>query len=123
MANAPGGNNAGGNNQFQGFGIEAPYGQGAKNTELLREAPMSGAPVAGRAIGTPERQRSQRRRAARGAARPSAPPQPTTTVLPQLPIPYEKQIALMWQQAAAIPGASDLVKQIADSAQEQAARI
>ncbi len=28
-------NNPGGNNQFQGFGIEAPYGQGAKNTELL----------------------------------------------------------------------------------------
>lgn len=122
MANAPQGNNPGGNNQFQGFGLEAPYGQGTKNTELLREAPMSGSPVAGRAIGTPERQRSQRRRAARGT-RPGSPPQPTTTVLPQLPIPYEKQIALMWQQAAAIPGASDLVKQVAQNAQEQASQV
>ena len=83
---------------------------------------MSGSPVAGRAIGTPERQRSQRRRAAQGRGS-SAPAQPTTTVLPQLPIPYEKQIALMWQQAAAIPGASDLVRQVAESAQEQAKSI
>jgi len=123
MANAPQGNNPGGNNQFGGFGLEAPYGQQEKNTELLRAAPMSGAPVAGRAIGTPERQRSQRRRAARGNTRPSAPAQPTTTVLPQLPIPYEKQIAMMWQQVAAIPGASDLVKEIADNAARAAQSI
>jgi hypothetical protein len=122
MANAPQGNNPGGNNQFQGFGKEAPYGQGEKNTELLRAAPMSGAPVAGRALGTPERQRSARRRAASGSSR-SAPQGPKTTVLPALPIPYEKQIALMWRQAAAIPGASDLVKEISDNAQKQAAGI
>lgn len=121
MANAPQGNNPGGNNQFQGFGLEAPYGQASKNTELLRSAPMSGAPVAGRALGTPERQRSARRRAAAGSRRSGS--QPTTTVLPTLPIPYEKQIALMWQQAAAIPGASDLVKEIASNAQEQAQAV
>ena len=108
-------NNPGGNNQFfQGFGAESPYGDQKRQFELTREAPLSGAPVSGRAIGTPERQRSQRRRAASGGG--SKQQGPTTTVLPQLPIAYEQQQAMIWQQAAAIPGASDLIHQIADSA-------
>jgi len=116
MADTP---NPGGHNQFQGFGTVAPYGDQARQFELTREAPMSGAPVAGRAIGTPERQRSARRRAAAGGGGSGA-GQPTTTVLPQLPLPYEKQIAMIWQQVASIPGASDLVQQIASDAQQRA---
>lgn len=116
------GNNPGGNNQFQGFGLEAPYGDQSRQFELTREAPMSGAPVAGRAIGTPERQRSARRRAAAGGGGRSQ-QGPSTTVLPQLPIPYEKQVAMIWQQVAAIPGASDTVKEIAQNARQQAEGI
>jgi len=111
--------NPGGNNQFQGFGVEAPYGDQKKNFELLKSAPISGAPVSGSAIGTPERQRSQRRRAAQGGGRQKQ-GQPTTTVVPSLPIPYEKQIAMIWQQIAATPGASDLVKTIAADAAQRA---
>ena len=113
--------NPGGTNQFQGFGLEAPYGDQKKDFELLRSAPLSGAPVSGRALGTPERQRSARRRGSSGSSQ--APQAPTTTVLPQLPIPYEKQIAMIWQQVAAIPGASDIVKQIAQDAQVQAQAV
>lgn len=112
--------NPSGNNQFQGFGIEAPYGDTKKNYELLKSAPLSGAPVSGAAIGTPERQRSARRRAQSGGPARKQGHQPTTTVVPQLPIPYEKQIAMIWQQIAAIPGASDLVKEVADNAAQQA---
>ena len=111
--------NPGGVNQFQGFGLEAPYGDQKKNTELLRAAPISGAPISGRALGAPERQRSQRRRGQSGGRQAAG--QPTTTVVPQLPLPYEKQIAMIWQQVAAIPGASDTVKQIAQDAQAAAA--
>ena len=111
----------GSNQHFQGFGSVTPYGDEKRQFELTREAPLSGAPVAGRAIGAPERQRSARRRAASGKA--GGAPTPTTTVLPQLPIPYPKQIAMIWQQVAAIPGASDTVKQIAQDAQEAAAAI
>ena len=113
--------NPNGNNQhFQGFGPESPQGDQKRQFELTRSAPMSGAPVAGRAIGTPERQRSARRRGSSGGQQSQA---PTTTVLPQLPIPYEKQIAMIWQQVAAIPGASDTVKQIAQDASEAAAAV
>jgi hypothetical protein len=110
-------NNDGGHNQFQGFGTEAPYGDVKRQFELTREAPLSGAPIAGRAIGAPERQRSARRRAAQGGG--GAAPQATTTVVPQLPIPYPHQVAMIWQRVAAIPGASDRVKQIAETAAEQ----
>ena len=116
--------NESGVNQFQGFGLEAPYGDQKKDFELLRSAPLSGAPVSGRALGTPERQRSARRRAAAGRPQAAQAAQaPTTTVLPQLPIPYPKQVALIWQQVAAIPGASDTVKQIAQDAQAAASAV
>lgn len=114
----------GSNQHFQGFGDVTPYGDGKRQFELTREAPLSGAPVSGRAIGSPERQRSARRRAAAGGGASRGQSQgPTTTVLPQLPIPYEKQIAMIWQQVAAIPGASDTVKQIAQDAQAAAAAV
>lgn len=105
--------NPDGKNQFAGFGIDAPYGDVAKQTELLREAPISGAPISGRALGTPDRIRQQRQRgrSTKGGSKGTvqAPPGP-------LPIPYEQQMAMIWQQIAAHPGASDLVKQIADRA-------
>lgn len=112
--------NEGGNNQFQGFGIDPPYGDQSKNFELLKEAPISGAPISGRALGTPERQRSQRRRGAPGRGNQGGGQQPTTTSVPQLPLEYPKQIAMIWQQIASIPGASDLVQHIADQAQQEA---
>ena len=113
----------GSNQHFQGFGDVTPYGDEKRQFELTREAPMSGAPTAGRALGTPERQRSARRRQAQGGGRQPAGAGPTTTILPQLPIPYEKQIALIWTQIANIPGASDTVKQIATDANQQAQAI
>ncbi len=113
----------GSNQHFQGFGEVTPYGDGKRQFELTKSAPMSGAPVAGRALGTPERQRSARRRQAQGGGRQPAGAGPITTVLPQLPIPYEKQIAMIWQQVAAIPGASDTVKQIAQDASAAAAAV
>jgi hypothetical protein len=111
--------NEGGNNQFQGFGVDPPYGDQARQFELTREAPMSGAPIAGRALGTPERQRSARRRAAKGASGAQA-RGPNVTSVPQLPIAYDQQLAMIWQQIASIPGASDLVSATADEANQQA---
>lgn len=105
-------NNPDGINQFAGFGIEAPYGDIKKQTELTRDAPLSGAPVSGHALGTPDRIRQQR---ARGSAQ-KASGAPTAPSGPQLPIRYEQQISMVWQQIAATPGASDLVKQIAADA-------
>lgn len=115
--------NEGGANQFQGFGGgESLYGDIGKQMELTREAPMSGAPVAGRAVGAPERQRSARRRAAAGrsAARPAQPSPTGQQQVPTLPIPYEQQIAMIWQQLASRPGASSLIQDIARKAVEQA---
>lgn len=102
--------NEGGINQFQGFGIDPPYGDVKKQMELTKEAPISGAPISGHALGTPDRIRQQRQG---GPQRRGTAPMGGPT-LPQLPIPYEQQIAMIWQQAASAPGASELVKHYAE---------
>lgn len=103
--------NPDGVNQFGGFGVEPPYGDVSRQKSLLREAPISGAPISGHALGTPDRIRQRR------GNKPSSSRSPgTPAALPQLPIPYEQQIALVWQQIAAHPGASDLVRQVAQEA-------
>ena len=114
--------NEGGANQFGGYQIQPGYGDVKKQTELIREAPMSGAPTSGRALGAA---RSDQKRAVRGTtqaapAPPGAPapaPTPPTQISPQ-------QFALQaWQQIAAIPGASPLIQQYAARAQQAAANV
>ncbi len=107
-------NNPGGANQFGNYTLQPAYGDVKRQTELIREAPMSGAPVAGRALASP-------RSAQRATQRPSAavaPDAPQQQAAPPLePVTYQAQLAATWQQIAATPGASPLVLQIAQAAQ------
>lgn len=106
------------------FTEEPPYGAIAKQRSLARSAPMAGAPTS--ALETPRR---FKRRAVRGQqpAAPQAAPPPGAGLAapapPPLPeVPYPQQVAKVWADMAAIPGASDLVLAYAERAQEDADR-
>jgi hypothetical protein len=108
-----GNNNPAGRNQFDRFTPELPYGDLKRSTELMREAPISGAPVAGRALNLPERAHD-------AAARPQA-PRASTSAAPAGLSPYAPAgaptPAQVWAMIASVPGASPLVQQLAAQAQ------
>ena len=84
---------------------EPPYGAVKKQADLARSAPMSGVP----ALTAPDRAKA---RAVRPPKPRSQPATPTGS-----PPPYEAELAGIWAQIAAQPGASDLVLKIAMRAQ------
>ena len=98
--------NPGGGNQFGNYTLQPQYGDVKKQTQLTREAPISGSPFAAQALNAPRRQQKQAT-APRQSAPPEAPP-----VLAS-PTPG------LWQQIAATPGASPLVISYASRAAAQ----
>ncbi len=104
--------NPAGSNQSP-FWLQKQYGDVKRETTLLKEAPISGSPLAAQALNAP-------RRAGQGAKR-SRPtqvqPQPQAPV--QTPTP-QASIAAVWGQIAALPGISDLVRSYAAQASMQA---
>lgn len=116
-------NNPGGSNQMGSFQIQPAYGEVKRETELTREAPMSGAAVATDAVQAPRRAglRAKMGRPAPGGvvARPGGDAPPPGASSPQTatpPISPEAQAAQVWQAIAQTPGASPLVQQYAAQA-------
>lgn len=109
--------NPGGGNQFGNFTLQPAYGDVKKQTELTREAPVSGAPVAGRALNAPRR---GERQAMRGPSQQQPQPGVQQQAPPTPEIAPQAWQAQSWQQIAAIPGASPLVQQYAQRAQQSA---
>jgi hypothetical protein len=99
--------NPNGANQFDKFATEKPYGEVKRMNELSRSAPMSGAPVATPAVNAPQRAQHK-------ATTPKA-PKPAKGG----PLEYGLELATTWAEIAALPGASDLVRQIAERAAAQ----
>ena len=91
--------NPGGGNQFGNYTLQPQYGDVKKQTQLTREAPISGSPFAQQALGAPRR--AQKRAA--GVGSPTPGPAPEVLAAPVTPT------AGLWQQIAAAPGASPLV--------------
>lgn len=93
-------------------GQETPdnaYGAIKKATEQVRAAPLAGSASA---INTP-------RRAQRASQRPTATAQPQplpSHPVDSQPIAYQPQIAQVWAQLAAVPGASPLIQEMAAQA-------
>jgi len=97
--------NPGGGNQFGNYTLQPPYGDVKRQTELLREAPISGAPLPGRALNAPRRAQKQATRQAKPAPPPEPPQaQPTAPMVGQPPINL--------REIASIPGASPLVQSL-----------
>ena len=94
--------NPGGGNQFGNYTLQPQYGDVKKQTQLTREAPISGSPFAAQALNAPRR---QQKAATRGRS-----------VVPSAPLPpVENPIGPppdLYQQIASIPGASPLVQHI-----------
>lgn len=110
-------NNPEGVNSWTGFGDEEPYGQATRNAALARSAPMAGAAVASGPIAAPQRSgRQAHQQRAPEQAVSAAAPAPTAPV----ELPYDVRLAQWWKSIAAIPGASDLVKQYAVLAEQKA---
>ena len=94
--------NPGGSNQFGNYTIQPAYGDVKRQTQLTREAPISGAPYAAQALNTP-------RRSQRGAGRTQTPVQAEPAMPPeQAQIPVQQ----VYQAIADLPGASDTVRAI-----------
>lgn len=90
-------------------GTEGPgnaYGAIKRATEQVRSAPLAGSASA---INTP-------RRAQRAAQKP-APQAPPPHPVDSQPMAYQPQLAQVWAELAAVPGASPLVQQMAEQAQ------
>lgn len=98
-----------GQNQ-QPYTLQPQYGQIKKQTQLLKEAPISGSPIAAQALNAPRRASQGAKRSRRAAAQ-APPPLP-----PQTPTAQASN-AQLWQQIARIPGTSPLVQQYAQEAQ------
>jgi hypothetical protein len=103
--------NEGGANQFGNFTMQPAYGDVKKQTQLNREAPISGSPLAAQAINAP-------RRAQKSATRPGQ--QPTggggsgpPTVAPPPDAQNSQITAQAWQEIAQIPGANQTVQEMA----------
>jgi hypothetical protein len=90
------------------FQPQPKYGEVKKQETLTKSAPMSGAPVP--AVTAPQKAQS---RAVQGRVSPPKAPKASGGT----PLPYEEELVLTWQEIAAQPGASELVKSIARRAQ------
>ena len=113
--------NPNGTNQFDRFAKTAKHGDAQKLAQSQKAAPMSGAPVS--ALTAPIRAK----RHATGQDRPRGASQPAGRTAPQPDPPpvgerptrdqeYAVFLADAWGKAAALPGASSLVKQYAEEA-------
>lgn len=105
-------NNPGGTNQIGPASTNPAYGDIKRQTELTREAPISGAALSGRALNTPRRGAQQ---AKRGGTRPApiaAPPQAATP-------PAQPNPSAYFHAISQIPGASPLVQSMFGGSQTQ----
>lgn len=113
--------NPGGVNQLGG---SHAYGDVKAQTELTREAPISGAPMSGRALNTPRRSSKQaQRRPVSAATVPAAAAPADPQPIPSAPAGQpndDVKVALIWKAAAESPGASPLVKAYAQQAMREA---
>ena len=101
--------NPSGVNQAPTWAQRPPYGDAKRQMELAQQAALAGTPAANAALNAPRRaQRSTQRPSPQAA--PPAPPAPAPQISPQV------VLAQQWQQIAAIPGASDLVRYYAAKA-------
>ena len=105
-------NNPEGHNSFNQFAPEQPYGMKTAEQQMERAAPLPANP----ALNAPRRgaKRVVKGRATQ-AQQPEpmvAPPHMDPTQLPTYPV----QLAQVWQQLAATPGASPLVQEYAAQA-------
>jgi hypothetical protein len=109
-------NNPEGVNGFQGFAPEPAYGMKTAEARLEQAAPLPANP----AINAPRRGQKQVVKGRKPAAPDQQAAQPVVAVPPldptQVPSP-QAQVAALWAQIAATPGASPLVQQIAAQAQ------
>ncbi len=96
-------NNPGGSNAFGNYTLQKPYGDVKKQTQLTREAPISGSPFS--ALEAP-------RRAGRAARQPRAQAAPEQGA-PQMPMP-EPQIdpSAIYRQIAQIPEVTPMWRQL-----------
>lgn|SRR5690348_8061650 len=93
------------------FAPEAQYGQVEQQAELLREAPISGAPTVPAAPTAAPRSGSSRGREA-------SPTPPISNA--EVGAAYYSMLAETWRQLASLPGASPVVKAYAKRAQQMA---
>ena len=98
--------NPGGDNQFGNYTLQPGYGDVKRQTELLREAPISGSPLAAQALQAPRR--AQKAASRRPGTNVGSPP----LVAPQAPPEASGPSPDVYHQIAAIPGASPLVQLI-----------
>lgn len=98
--------NPAGTNQNH-FTLQPKYGDVKKQTQLTREAPISGSPIAAQALNTPRRSQRQAASGKRAGGQAQAPP-------PASPPP--PSLAATWQAIAQIPGITPLAAQYAQSA-------
>lgn len=99
--------NKGGANQFGGFELQQPYGDVKRQTQLTKEAPISGAPLDAMALNAPRRAGQQATR----PARPQAPQGAQPTAQP-MAAPTQPNPASLFHEIAQIPGASNLVRNL-----------
>ena len=88
--------NPGGGNQFGNFELQPKYGDVKKQSQLLKAAPISGAPTA---INAPRRDQKAAQRRPQPQAAEQAPP-------PMQPPPPAPQV--LYQQIAQIPGVTPM---------------
>lgn len=100
--------NPNGKNSFDKFATEKPYGEVKRMKALQGSSPMVGAPTP--ALTTPERSQERAVQGRRSTPKPQKAPSGGVP-------PYQEEIALTWLEIASQPGASDLVKRIAQRAQ------
>lgn len=103
--------NPSGVNGFTPPGVEVPYGDAQQNAAVQKSAPLAGQAETAHATNAPRR---SQRQAVRGA-------EPEHVAAPEMPgapaqIAPQAEVAMFWQQIALEPGASPLVKQIAQEA-------
>lgn len=102
--------NPGGANQLGSYELQPKYGDVKRLTQLQRQAPISGAPLASSAINTPRRSQKQ---AVRGQTPQEAQAPPLPQQAPSLP-PEQ-----LYSMIAAIPGASPEVQRIFGAAEQR----
>lgn len=108
--------NPGGGNQFGNFTLQPQYGDVKKQTQLTREAPISGSPLAAQALNTPRRNQKQAQRPQKPPVAPGGEPM----LPPAQPQPAPAAVASqVWQQIAQQPWAQNepVIQQLAAQAQ------
>ena len=97
-------NNPSGVNSFDHFSPEPAYGKVSQADRLKKAYPVPGVPDAGK--------QAQRRATKRGGTPPTQAPA-VSAPAPQGQVPPQEFARMAWQDIAAIPEASPLIKQLA----------